>query len=498
MGDLLSPKPSTMPTLPLLLLLAPLQTAPPADWPQFRGPGGLALADDTPIPTDFGPETHVRWKTKVPSGHSSPCIVGERLYLTGAEGNVGVVLALDRRDGKVVWSKRFEGEALREFSHPDAAAALATLAADAERVVAYFGNYGLVALDPAGKVLWEKRLPQPRHVFGVGSSPLLFDGIVVLSRDGAPEGSILVLDAGDGAELWKINRLGFGESHGTPFLWRNTGRDELVVSGNGTLSSYDVASGDELWHLKGTTAFPCTTPTADEETLYFAAWSTPNATGRSFWEAAFDRSLDLTDEESADPARLFARLDKNGDGKVERDELPECRAKDAFGVLDENRSGTWEREEFVSMAPPDAAGKNIMVAVARGASGELAPERARWSWERGLPYVSSPLLYKDRLWLFQSGGLASALDAKTGKPIIDRERLSDRAEYYASPVGAAGHVLIGSAEGTLYVIDATAPELTIEHTVTFDEGHFATPAVLDGVVYLRTATTQWAFALPAK
>jgi outer membrane protein assembly factor BamB len=325
---------------------------------------------------------------------------------------------------------------------------------------------------------------------------------VILSRDGAPEGAILVLDATDGSELTSINRFGFGESHGTPFLWRNAGRDELVVGGNGTLSSYDLASGELLWNYKGTTAFPCTTPTADAETLYFAAWSTPNATGRSFWEAAFDRSLDLTDAETDDPALLFARLDTNGDGKILREELPECRAKDAFGVLDENENGSWEKEEFVSMAPPDAAGKNLLVAVARGGQGELGASHVRWTWERGLPYVSSPLLYRERLWLFQSGGLVSVLDAKTGEALIDRERLPDRAEYYLSPVGAAGHVLVGSAEGTLYLLSAavsgTEPALTIEHTTTFDEGLFATPAVLDGVVYLRTATTQWAFALPAK
>jgi hypothetical protein len=92
----------------------------------------------------------------------------------------------------------------------------------------------------------------------------------------------------------------------------------------------------------------------------------------------------------------------------------------------------------------------------------------------------------------------TALDAKTGAPIVDRARLSDRSEYYLSPVGAAGHVLIGAAGGTFYVLAADAKELVVEHSVTFDEGLYATPAVLGGIVYLRTPTTLWAFGEPRK
>jgi outer membrane protein assembly factor BamB len=478
------------------LLLVVSSTAQAADWPQFRGPGGLAVADDAPIPTAFGPGAAVLWKAKVPSGHSSPCIAGERVYLTGFEDGKDVVLALDRKDGSVLWARRFEGQPPPAYAHADAAPVQPTPVADGERVLVYFANYGLVALDPQGELLWEKRLAQPRFVFGVGTSPILFDGLLVLSRDGTPEGGLVVYDVADGSELWRIARPEFGESHGTPFLWRNAEREELVVSGSGRLTAYDPGTGAELWRVGGLTSFPCTTPTADRDTLYFAAWSTPNATGRSYWEAAFERSLELSEAEVADPALLFKRLDRDGDGKVVRDELPECRAKDAYGAFDANRDGSWELSEFTAGPPSSGPGENLMVAVARGAAGDAAQEHVRWSWKRGLPYVSSPLLYRGRVWLFAAGGLVTVLDAKTGQAIVDRERLSDRAEYYLSPVGAAGHVLAGSAEGTFYLLAADAPGLVIEHTATFDEGLFATPAVLGGVVYLRTATTMYAFGAP--
>lgn len=481
--------------LTTVALLLALRQTPAGDWAQFRGPGGLCVADDTPIPTDFGPGQRELWKARVPAGHSSPCIVGERIFLTGFEDGKDVLLALARKDGKLLWTKSFDAVPDPEYMHPDAGPVLATPACDGERVVALFGNYGVVAFDLEGKLLWEKRLKHPGYTFGVGSSPLLYDGILILTRDGAPEAGVLALDAGDGSELWRIPRFGFREAHSTPFLWHNADRDELIIGGTGRLCSYEPGTGEKLWSVEGLTAFACTTPTADKDTLYYAAWSTPNASGRSFWEAAFDRSLELSDAEVADLSLFFKRLDQNQDGKVVPAEVPECRAKDSFGFLDADQNGSWELEEFRRAEARAAPGENLMVAVGRGLSGDVKPEGARWTWKRGLPYVSSPLLYRGRIWLFQSGGLASVLDARSGESLIDRARLPDRAEYYLSPVGAAGHVLIGSAEGTLYLLAADAQELTIEHTATFPEGLFATPAVLGGIVYLRTATTMYAFGL---
>ncbi|MEM1448993.1 MAG: PQQ-binding-like beta-propeller repeat protein [Planctomycetota bacterium] len=475
------------------LLVAPvLAAAPSEDWPQFRGPGGLAVAGDAAIPAAFGPDENVLWKTKIPAGQSSPCVANGRIFLSGYEDGKYAAVALDLESGKELWRKSYEGTPIGRQVHPDALPATPTAVTDGEFVVFYFETYGLVALDVEGEPAWEKRLADPGHTFGVGTSPLLFGGLLVLSRDGASEAAVLCYDVTDGSELYRIDRIDFGESHGSPFVWQNADRDELVISGTNRLCSYDLGTGEPLWFVDGLTNFPCTTPTADDDTLYFAAWSTPNATGRSFWEGAFARSLDLSDEEVADPMKLFDRLDANDDGKIVPDEVPESRAKDAFMFLDRNFDGAWDRSEFGS-PPTPAQGKNLMVAVARGAEGNATDSAVRWAWKRGLPYVSSPLLYRDRVWLFKSGGLATCLDAKTGKAIFQRERLSDRSEYYMSPVGAAGRVIVGTAEGTLYLLDASSEELKVTHTATFDEGLFATPAVLGGKVYLRTATTMWAF-----
>lgn len=383
-----------------------------------------------------------------------------------------------------------------EYSHVDAVPALPTPCTDGERVFAYLATYGLVALDLDGQVLWEKRFPHPGNGFGVGLSPLLADGKVILVRDGAPEAAIFAFDVKDGSEVWKIDRFGFIESHGSPFLWTNAGRTELIVGGTGQVCAFDPSNGAPLWNVTGLTIFNCTTPTMDAETLYFAGWSTSNASGRSFWEAGFGRSFELSDEEVADPELLFKRMDANGDGILVLDEIPECRFKDAFSFLDTDESGTLDVGEVVgdssrSMPP----GKNVMLAIARGGSGDVTESHVRWKWTRGLPYVASPLLYRDRVWLVKSGGMVSCLDAASGERILDRERLEDRSEYYMSPVGVAGHVILGSAEGSLYILKADGDELDIVHEADFGEGLFATPAIVEGKVYLRTEHTLWAFGL---
>ncbi len=486
----------------LVLALLPTLAGSGADdgenWPQFRGPGGLCVADDTPIPTDFGPDKRVLWKTEVPAGHSSPVIWGEQVIVTGFESGTNLILSLDRSSGELLWDFGVEGSSVDdvEYLHTDATPGQPTPCADGKRIVAYFANYGLVALSMEGEVLWERELPYPRYAFGVGSSPILVGERVILIRDGAPETAVMAFDAATGEDVWKIDRFDYRESHGSPFLWRNADREELVISGSRRVCSFDPATGKPLWTYDGITTFPCTTAVGDADTLYFAAWSTSNATGRSLMEATFGRSLELSDEEIANPRILFERLDTDGDGRVMGDEVPESRAKDAFSFVDANGSGSWEVEELQGFANlEEAPGKNIMLAIKRGGEGDLGPDDLRWTWRRGLPYVASPLLYQDRIWLFKAGGIATCLDAKTGEAIFDRERLEDNSEYYLSPVGAAGHVIAGAAAGTMVVLKATGDELDVVHSTYFEEGLYGTPAVLDGKIYMRTTTTMYAFGL---
>src|ERR1051326_3630992 len=82
-----------------------VNTALANDWPQFRGPHGSGVATNSDLPLLFGPNSNVLWKTQLPSGHSSPVISGDKIFLTAFENNELQTLCLNRRDGQVLWKK---------------------------------------------------------------------------------------------------------------------------------------------------------------------------------------------------------------------------------------------------------------------------------------------------------------------------------------------------------------------------------------------------------
>ena len=120
-------------------------------WPQYRGPGGAGIAETT-APLEFGPKQNLLWSVVVKTGHSSPTIWGERIFLTGfdADAKELEVTALDRRDGHLLW-RRVAPASEIEKVHPVSSPATATIVADSERVYAYFGSAGLFCYDHAGK-----------------------------------------------------------------------------------------------------------------------------------------------------------------------------------------------------------------------------------------------------------------------------------------------------------------------------------------------------------
>ena len=115
-----------------------------------------------------------------------------------------------------------------------------------------------------------------------------------------------------------------------------------------------------------------------------------------------------------------------------------------------------------------------------------------WRLEKFLPNVPSPLLYEGILYLVKDGGILTTLDAKTGK-ILKQGRLKGALDkYYSSPVGADDKVYMISQLGKATVVKAGGQwEILASHD--FEDEVYATPAIVDNRIYLRTRNTLYCF-----
>jgi outer membrane protein assembly factor BamB len=141
----------------LLLIAAFAAASTDTDWSRFRGPNGSGISETKGLPTEFGPDKNVVWKVDLPQGYSSPIIHGDRIFLTGLRDQNLVTIAVDRRNGKVLWERnapRSRTENLDKRNNPAAASA----ATDGQYVSVFFGDYGLITYDVNGKELWKQPL----------------------------------------------------------------------------------------------------------------------------------------------------------------------------------------------------------------------------------------------------------------------------------------------------------------------------------------------------
>lgn len=460
-------------------------------WPQFLGAGSTARAVGASS-LQFDRDQGLRYKVALPPGESSPCIVGNHVFLTGYDGKQLFMLALDRASGKEQWRFAIEGPKNLEFNHKDAGVAMPTACANAERVFFYFPSYGVVARKHSGEVVWEKRLLEGKYDFGCGSSPALHDSKLYLLRDGCPDGKLYALHEATGKEAWAVPRPAFKMSHATPYFWENEGGTELIIASSGSVISFDPDNGEEAWRVEGFTPLVCTTPTSSKDHLYFAAWSTSSAAGPDRFFAGLAVTLDLTEEQRTDPSKLFDALDQDRDGSLTRAEVPPGRVLTVFEFLDGNADNVIAKQEWMGLMRFPQQGKNLLVSIRPGGKGDVTKTHIDWSYRRGIPYVASPLLYEGRIYMVKAGGILNCIDAKTGKPRFRSHRLDDRSEYYATPIGVDGHVVLCSCAGTVYVLKV-ADKVDIVHEIALEEQLVATPAIVDGTVYIRTCTALYAF-----
>ena len=405
-----------------------------AEWPQFRGPNSSGIGDGKP-PVEFGPSQNVLWKTAVGSGLSSPIIAKGRVFLTEFDRATKqlATLCIDQRTGKILWRRTVapaEIEKVHEISSP----AAPTPATDGERVYVYFGSYGLVSYDFDGKLLWERRLPLPQNIYGAVASPIVAGDLLVLNHQGK-DAYLLGVNRRDGKTVWKTDRSQFQYGWSTPVYWRHDGIDEIVVLGgdfgpNQRLMAYNLADGAERWWVAGLP--PC-------------GKSTPVIGGDMVFFAAPDIILDV-EAEKRNPERA-AQIYANNASRV--------------------------------------------MAIRPGGKSEVNQTHVAWTQTKGVPGVPSPLYYNGRLYTVQNGGIVFSRVAKTGE-LVYSGRTGAMGYYYSSPVAADNKIYIASEEGVVVVLDG-GEELKVLARNKLDGQILATPAIVDGKIYVRTENHLYAF-----
>jgi outer membrane protein assembly factor BamB len=285
----------------------------PADsesyWPQWRGPSGNGVSYTANPPVEWSEQKNLRWKVDIPGkGHASPVVWGDRVFVLTAiapeevpgkaekeeapEGErrrgprslqpSGVmkfaILALSRQDGKVLWQKVLREEQPHEGVHKVATWASSSPVTDGEHIYAFFGSRGLYCLDMDGNLQWEKDLGDMtiRRGFGEGSSPVLHGDRLVINWDHEGQSFIIALDSKTGKELWRVDRDEV-TSWATPLIVESQSRIQVITSATGSIRSYDLATGEQIWQSTGMTVNVIPSPVAAGGMVYLTSGFRGNA-----------------------------------------------------------------------------------------------------------------------------------------------------------------------------------------------------------------------------
>ena len=430
----------------------PLRAATPsaADWPSFRGREASGISDKQNLPDTWNPATgeNIRWRTPIPGlAHSSPIVSGDTIYVTSAissrpgatfkpglygDGDASddrslhrwMLYAIDKRTGKIRWERTASQGEPRNKRHIKSTYASSSPATDGRIVVAWFGSQGIYAYDVDGGLRWSVDLGRvdmgaydiPAYEWGPASSPIIWNGMVIVQCDTQADSFLLALNAETGETIWKTARQEL-PSWGTPTVVTTPSGPELVTNASNFVRGYDPKTGKELWRLGGSSKISAPTP-------------------------IYSNGLHI----------------------------------------------------IASGRPPERP----IFAVRQGSRGDLtlvngATENAQVAWSktgRG-SYMPTPLAYRDIVYVLGNNGVFDTYEAATGEELYRQRLPLVGSGYSASPVAADGKIYLSNEDGEMLVVQAGR---TFKHLATNSMGEtiMATPALSDGVMYVRGAATLFA------
>lgn len=455
----------------LLIAGMSLASTSAANWPQFRGLHGWAVAQERiPLPDRIDLDKHTVWKVSMASGKSSPVVFDDRIYLTALRDKKLLTIAIDRGTGAIVWEREASYEKLEEH-HRRSSPAVASVATDGRRVVSFFGSFGLLCHDAGGRELWRLPLGPLNDPQGAASSPIIADGNVFLVRDQDTGSFLAAYDLDSGRQVWRVERPNVRRNYGTPTLWKNGDNFEIVSAATATVAGYSLRTGRQKWRALGCARVVSATPVVGPDgTLYVV-----NAGGGG----------DLRAKHYPPFKQVVAAADANGNGLLEKTELPGGPIAGFIDQFDRDASGALDEEEYESIRRIYRSVRHVAMAIRPGGSGDIAETHVKWTQDRMIPRNASPVVHNGHLFLIRDGGILTSLDIADGE-IVKSERLEDGAgSYFSSPVIGDGKIFLFSDRGRLSVVTAEGEWRQIGST-DFDEEVMATPAIVDGRIYIRT------------
>ncbi len=444
--------------------------SPELPWPRFRGPNGTGIAHPGTLPAALDASTR-RFRTALPSGHSSPVVGGGAVFLTAEDDDALCTYALDADDGTVRWravAPRPRRSKLDQRNH----SASPSPAIDADTVAVFFQDFGLLAYDHAGTERWRMPLGPFENIYGMGASPILEDGVVYLACDQNRGSYLLAVDAQSGEVVFKTERPMARSGHCTPVLWNTGGADEVVVPGSFLLDAYDARSGERTWWVEGLAAEMKSVPALHDGVLYINGYTSPlNQPGNQ---------IEIPDFEP-----VLAEHDGDGDGNISKTEMPRSRASGYYEFFDLDGDGLLDGTDWEYLQK-SMASLNGLLAIRAGGAGDVTADNVIWTSRRAVPQLPSPLVYDGVLYVLQDqGGLLRTMRPDSGE-LLARGRLEHGIDnYYAAPVAGDGKVYFVGESGLTNILPAGGG-LEPLWSGDLDERCYATPALAAGRVYVRT------------
>jgi len=467
----------------LLLVFSTVQphtvvAAGPPDWARFRGPNGSGISTATEVPTEFGPDKNLLWKLPLPQGHSSPILLGDRIYLTALRGDTLVTIAIERGTGRIVWERgapKVKTVVVDKRNNP----ASPSPAVDASGVYVFFPDYGLIGYDPAGTELWTMPLGPFTNIYGMGASPVIVGDLVILACDQSLGSYVMAVHKRTGRVVWKVDRPEAKSGHSTPIVWRGPdSKDQIILPGSFLLTSYDAATGKKLWWVGGLSFEMKSTPVIGGDTIYVNGYGAPvNDPGNKV-------SVPTAEE-------VWKTADADGNGVLSKAEFPKFTQAFWFDVADLNVNGSLTKDEW-SYYRAALDSENGMLAIRLGGSGDMTDTAIRWKYQRSVPQLPSPILFNRVLYMVNDNGIVTTLNPDTGAVIKQGRLTGAPGAVFASPTAADGHLFFTTEAGAVVVV-TPGGDLAVKAVNDLREDTYATPAFADGRIYVRSTQALYAF-----